>query len=737
MEYVISSIMIVDAVFALYVAFKYAFSKYERSGYFYLFIIMCVASAVWSGGFSVMTVSGDEHMAYIFRSIGIAGTFAYLITGKFLLWTISEVKSRISKILNALSFVGIAVYILTIQPGQTSYRKTVVGMTYSFTPGIVNIIYNAYFIIISMEMLMLIVNMIFFSKLKRIKSFGKKFVMVEIFVLIGTVFDMLFPAMGLPAIPGSSITQFWGVLVIWYAVRKINESSITKENMTTYIYDSLASPVLIFDGDGVLSLANDAALTKLDIKEETVARKLLRVGSCFSNLPQNLYNFDGITTAVDARCKSDDSPCSISVSRILDEFEDCIGYIMVVTDMTDYYNALNDAEEAKREADAANTAKTLFLANMSHEIRTPMNAIMSFSELALQGELNEEAKSNIANIKSASFSLLGIINDILDISKIESGKVELIVENYRTAELFEGIFKLIQVQADDKGLALNLEQISPVPVELAGDATRIREILINILNNSVKYTRTGSINLKLGSEDIGDDLVNLKFIVSDTGIGIKPEAIPNLFDAFSRADLKKNVGIEGTGLGLAIVKNYVDMMGGSIDVESTYGQGTTFTVVIPQKKINGAPMKMYIEKTKSSKTDSFSLGSDYYDNVPVLVVDDNSVNRLVISKTLKHYGLNVDLASGGKEAIEKCRGNVYRIVFMDQMMPEMDGVEAMQILRKDIPQYASGSENRIVALTANAIRGVREELIGLGFDDYLEKPMNFKEVERVLRTFIG
>lgn len=380
------------------------------------------------------------------------------------------------------------------------------------------------------------------------------------------------------------------------------------------------------------------------------------------------------------------------------------------------------------EAEDANRLKSLFLANMSHEIRTPMNSILGFSEILLKQSMTDEQKEYVENIRESSDSLLSIINDILDISKIETGKMEIVEGDFETKSMLMGACVQIKSLADKKNLQFKADISPTIPVKLHGDEVRIKEILINILNNAVKYTAEGSVLLNVTAGEAIDEITNLCIKVTDTGIGISEANKDLIFHAFEQVDQSKNHGIEGTGLGLSIVRSYVELMHGDIHVDSEIGKGSTFTINIPLKVVDDTPMgEMAFEREGKPK----SKISDIKINKNVLVVDDSIVNLKVIGRTLEHYGITVTTANSGQKSIDLCTDNLYDIVFMDQMMPVMDGIEAMKKIRM-LPGYEKGSAHKIVALTANAIKGVEEELMSEGFDGYLKKPVEFDKLEQLL-----
>ncbi len=383
-----------------------------------------------------------------------------------------------------------------------------------------------------------------------------------------------------------------------------------------------------------------------------------------------------------------------------------------------------EIRETMLALERANQAKNEFLTNMSHEIRTPINAIIGMDEIILRENENGEIAHYAESIKDASSTLLGFVNDILDFSKIESGSMEIEEYPYKLDDMVNKMGKLIKPQTDKKGLEYKVTVDDNVPKNLIGDCFKINRIVNNLLSNAVKFTNDGYIALTVGCE-IKGDIAELKISVADTGIGIAEENVQYVFDSFSRFELNKNRNIEGAGLGLTITKRLVDLMGGSITTKSVYGSGSIFIVTIPQK--------IDVDKTNNIEK-NIVVKPFIAPDAKVLAVDDNSINLEVLRCLVKKYKMVIETATGGDECLKMCGVNKYDMIFMDHMMPSPDGIETLKILRKDINTLNGNTP--VVVLTANVIKGVREKYLSDGFADYLGKPIDVKELERILFTVL-
>jgi len=380
---------------------------------------------------------------------------------------------------------------------------------------------------------------------------------------------------------------------------------------------------------------------------------------------------------------------------------------------------------AKDSAEKANLAKTEFLSNMSHEIRTPLNAIVGFSECMVDSNDLNETKQFAKDIVDASNNLLEIVNGILDISKIEANKMEIIPKEYNPREVFNSLSKLAKTRIGDKPIEFKMFMANDLPGVLKGDVAKVKQIVLNILTNAAKYTDRGEINFNVNCINRTDSNTCLMYIsVRDTGRGIKKEDVDKLFNKFERLDEDKNTTVEGTGLGLAITKSLAEMMGGRITVQSKYGEGSNFRVYLEQEIVS--------MEIPESKSEEIEIDYSLHTGKRILVVDDSKINLKVALQILKPYNFNVVTAESGFEAIDLAQSQTFDLILMDIMMPKMNGVEALRRLKE-----ISGFDVPVVALTADAIEGTDEKYINAGFNDYLSKPIDRYLLNKVLNKYLG
>lgn len=414
--------------------------------------------------------------------------------------------------------------------------------------------------------------------------------------------------------------------------------------------------------------------------------------------------------------------------------ENFSGRFVWLTDITGHYKTNKKLQELKDMADAANKAKSNFLANMSHEIRTPINTILGMDEIIIREATEKPIIGYAENIRDASTTLLSLVNDLLDFSKIECGKMEILPVEYEIANVLSEIMNMIEIKVANKGLDFTPVIAEDIPYLLYGDDVRLRQIIINLLTNAVKYTKEGSVVLKVDWSEAGDSSINLIVSVTDTGIGIKEEDLDRLFVSFERIEERRNRNIEGTGLGLSITRQLLELMGSDLNVRSEYGVGSTFSFVLKQGIRDRKPIGKFREKYAYSREKHKKYRTTFVaPNARILVVDDNAMNISVVEGLLKSTQIKVDKASGGLEALDLCAENYYDLILMDHMMPNIDGIETLHRLKES---DGPNKDTPVIVLTANAVSGAKEMYEAEGFIDYMSKPIQGKPLEEKILEYL-
>lgn len=525
-------------------------------------------------------------------------------------------------------------------------------------------------------------------------------------------------------------------------------------NLYREIVTNLLEGVMVISMNGKITMLNPAAKHMLGLTQEDIGNSFINVfltregTDDFNEVILNtIYEKGKVNNKpVDYMLAGELRNLSLTTSYIHNEGEKSV--VVVMEDVTEL-NELRDAqtaldkitklnreyENAKDEAIRANEAKSLFLSNMSHEIRTPINAVLGMNEMILRECTDKQLLSYAANIKSSGKTLLFLINDILDMSKIESGKMEIVKVEYAPENLLMDLWNVIFLRAQEKGLNIRFSLDETLPRKLFGDDVRIKQIVTNLLTNAVKYTPHGSIELNVAYERHNAEELSLIISVKDTGMGIRKEDLGRLFENFQRLDEEKNRNIEGTGLGMNITMSLLKLMDGEMKVESEYGKGSEFRVTIPQRIVCGEPTGNF-EAIKGRKEQNLSMQQQTFEAplANVLVVDDNSMNLTVFQSLLKRTKMKITTADSGRRCLELVKKERYHIIFMDHMMPEMDGIETLHEIRrlKNFP-----NENTpIIVLTANALSGAREEYLNEGFADFLTKPIDGDLLEQTTKKFL-
>lgn len=422
------------------------------------------------------------------------------------------------------------------------------------------------------------------------------------------------------------------------------------------------------------------------------------------------------------------------------------GYMVELRDDTDRWQNINlisqhnaelremtvQLEKAKEEAERANKAKSDFLARVSHELRTPVNAILGMNEMILRESDDDEICNYAYDAKNAALSLLSIINELLDSSKIESGMMEIIEENYHLGSVLNDLYSMVSIRAKEKELNLTFDVDEKIPRAYCGDAKRIKQVVLNILTNAIKYTAQGSVLLKVSCNKVEQEEAVLKFSVKDTGSGIQNENIEKIYDAFQRFDIEKNKNVEGTGLGMNIVQQFLKLMGSELKIVSEYGKGSEFSFEIVQKVVDAAAIGDFKEKNSYSAQEREQTKAFTAPDAKILLVDDNKMNIKVLKGLLKQNKVQTDDAISGKECLALAEQNTYDLIFIDHMMPEMDGIETLHIMK----EKKLCENTPIIMLTANAIVGDRERYLAEGFDDFLSKPVIPQALNEMLLKYL-
>lgn len=487
------------------------------------------------------------------------------------------------------------------------------------------------------------------------------------------------------------------------------------------IFEQTEDGIIILDQDLNLLEANKSALKKFPEFQPLLS-------SIDDKSLSGFCEKYGISFKADTQPFSyEDKYYQVHVTPIINAFANTNGYAATIIDITDLHNSNQELARLKVEADEANAAKTTFLANMSHEIRTPMNAIVGLSELILEESIGRKVYGFAQDIKVASNNLLNIVNDILDVSKMDAGKLKLQPVEYHPKLLFSEISRISQVLAGTQCIEFECNIPEDLPNKLYGDDLRIKQILTNLIGNAIKFTKRGKVTMTVSCEELEDDMIRLSMAIEDTGVGIKKEYLEDIFKSFQQVNGKVNREIEGTGLGLTITKELVRYMDGELLVDSEYGKGSVFTAVIKQKIVD--------RKILSAENQIDKIRQPFeLPNTTLLVVDDNKVNLKVAEAMLSCYKSNVLTANSGIEAIELMQTTNIDLIFMDHMMPIMDGAKATEIIRTECDE--AGKKVTIVALTANVLPGVKEMFLEHGFSDFLPKPLEPVPLYDILDNWI-
>ncbi len=691
-------------------------------------------SGTWCFCYSMMFAQRDIEAARIWRAIGQYGVFA------FFAWVIILASgwANMSAVLKKVMY-GFAIVLAIPLAFATGSGECAVffvennNMYYRLTSGFWNNLYTTYCVIICFFLYFLIWCMLKQGRRKKERAMGRKLLWCANITVVGMVFDTIMPQFGYLAFPGSTLGQFFGAIQLYNTVRFYNRTQLTIENMSEFVYSSVKEPLLVYDNAKKLRIVNETGINFFGLSEKFEDMTLERL---FDVEDKEFYSTEK-KTEIEAICRNNNAYCNISTVPILDEYKESIGFMVLVNNLTEKMQMISELDKERKRADAANEAKSRVLAQISHEIRTPINAVLGMDEMILRESDSSEIRRYAEVINGAGKTLLNLINEILDFSKIESGKMEIVDKEYNLLQTVKDIRNVLMPKAEGKGLNFNIELEEGLPYKLYGDEIRVKQIVTNLINNAIKYTERGEVCLYVKAGERNADKMQMVIQVKDTGIGIKEEDKKRLFQAFNRVDLEKNHNIEGTGLGLSIVRQLAELMHGSTRVESEFGKGSMFEAVVEQRVLSDKVVhgKDALAIWEASQVEKRVVKEHFTaEKARILVVDDTAINLTVVKALLKRIKVQVDTASSGKECIEKATRTPYHIIFMDHMMPEMDGVETFEKLRAET---INASENAIViVLTANAIVGSKDMFLKKGFDDYMSKPIDGEVLENMVEKYL-
>jgi len=799
-----------------------------------------------------MTAAENELMQRIFWALGFFGSFMFYPLWFNFLSNIVTIKNRLYKYFLPTTFLAAIVMTgLIFFSDSVLFIRTSIGTEFSYNNALIFYIYLFY---VSIMIGIILIMQIKWFKLSNLKRNRRQVMMIIVFSVIaipvGLLSDIIIPTFtDSTMIPLAPLCILPTSLYVFYSMKKYKLFGLTVSNTSEYTFTSVIIPIYILDQKNNILLENAKAI---EFSGESMIGENISKYICKNddNPDESFFNTGFTGNVVSVKTNSGIRTCEMALTVDSDEFNDAICKIVALKDITDLNNALNKINEqndrlefALHDALESSKVKSEFLAKMSHEIRTPMNAVSGMTDLILREETSEIVRDHAVIIKQASENLLLIINDLLDFSKIDTGNIQIQHKSYTMSSLIDDVINITRTKISDSKIRFLVYLDSNIPNALIGDEVRIRQALINVLGNAVKYTDKGYISLTLTNSPIDEKTTNLVMTVEDTGRGIKKEQLNNLFNDYLRVDPGSSGAADGVGLGLAITKGILKAMNGDITAESEYGTGSKFTLTIPQTIENPAGsafvesswtksaiicdrsdlytdtlqyaienlgvkcevatnVKIFNEMIKSKSYNFVFVSHDLFDYVEstvrddetqlimltefgkpapigdrinlsmpvhvitvanilngttenylndidrkqikmftapeanVLVVDDIATNLRVVRGLMLPYKINIDLRISGKEAIEAVKSKKYDLVFMDHRMPEMDGVETTERIRALATEDIYFKELPIIALTANAVSGMKEMFLQHGFNDFMSKPIDTSTLNSVLEKWI-
>lgn len=671
-------------------------------------LLLGIGGGIWALGSALYGNCTDDRLAQNFFCMTIVGFNLYVIAIVIYVACLTGVKIKGYGLMVGLGILTSLVDGVSFGSMRIRHFYRVNGRTCFTTEFHGSVFYHWMYIMLCFLCCIYIV--LYWSK-KIMRKSQRKYVA---YIILGNTIMLL------SSIP-DTVLPFYGI--------KSYPSSVYGVTVSDYLFNQIDYGVMVYDYQRTHILHNTNAEVLFGAEVEQPFEELVACEGKKEEFAEQLYQ--GKLEHCKVKCLQGNQILSVTSSMVCDEYGEMQNTIVTLVDITYEEGLLERLRVSDR-------AKTDFLTNMSHEIRTSINGIMGMNSLLLR-QIDTLPREKIAeyagNMQRASRTLLAIVNDILDISKIESGKMELLCEGYELASLINDCYTIVASNCKKKNLDLYMEIDENLPSILYGDDVRIRQIVNNFLSNAVKYTKRGHVILKISYSRIDEENINLRIDVKDSGMGIRKKDMENLFQNFTRLEEHKNRNIQGTGLGLSLTKRLVNMMHGKVLVESQYGEGSTFTAIIPQKVIcedDIGDMKQIFEKYELSV--GAMMPVPQFSGVNILVVDDMEMNRIVAKEMLLQTGAIVDVAGSGEEGLTLMKEQHYDLIFMDQMMPDMDGIATFEEMKRMNHQNKT---TPVIAMTANAVKGAKEMYLQHGFADYISKPIFEEKMWKILERFLA
>ncbi len=816
LSYIIFGLSICSLVFGIIILLN---NKKEKLNQY--FFMTALGSTIWGLGFGLLLIQTTQKAALLCRAFGMSGVVLVIIFATKLFTLIAETPKTFGKIIRVVSYAGVFLYPFLIMPERATFYVGKFGMSYTFANDIWNTLYNVYDVVFMLFCAVVVILMRKKTQYKRDKILYYSLCAFIILLFSGTIFDTVLPMLGKPAFPGSTLAQFGSTMIAFVALLYRQKNTLSLQTISDHIYHSVDMPIFVIDTEANLKFLSDSGYKFFNIEKD----KQINVLEMFSfNTIDEIINLS--TKKELKECTINDKYLSISVEKVTDIFKDVIGYIILVTDLTEKNKYITELQLAKDEAEEASKSKDNFLANMSHELRTPLNAIIGMNNLLTNETDQTRIKEYTQQVDKSSKALLNMIDELFDFTKIQNGKLDIVDEEYNIVDTIKSIINTYKEQIEYKHLLYEVNVDKSIPLVLSGDEKRIKQCIISLLKNAIKYTNTGKITINVRATNTVFNSV-LVIEVKDTGIGIDEENSQKLFSTFKGLEDTNNRNYEGIGMGLVIVKKLMILMNGSLDIKSELNKGTTCTLTLGQNIVNQAECGGFHEKNSTHRLAVIDDGSndtkilikllqrelveldiitnidyntinkklyDYlfinYDEVnnkeeleqnlkeqkivyiseenintnnhkilkPVsrvklkellnlreqtknvhcpkakmLAVDDNKLNLIVLKGFLKNTGAQIETCTSGQEALELTAQNKYDIIFLDHMMPGMDGVETLKNIK------AQNNENAnipAIVVTANAVEGAKDYYISQGFQEYISKPIDSEFLNETIRKYL-